>query len=47
VRYRSLQQLFEWMLEEDEIERDPMERMRSPHVPVNPPGVLSDEELHW
>jgi site-specific recombinase XerC len=45
VRFRSLQQLFRWMLEEGEIERDPMERMRSPKVPEDPPAVLSDAEL--
>jgi site-specific recombinase XerD len=45
VRFRSLQQLFRWMLEEGELDRDPMERMRSPKVPEDPPAVLSDAEL--
>jgi site-specific recombinase XerC len=45
VRFRSLQQLFKWLLEEGELERDPMERMRSPKVPEDPPAVLSDAEL--
>jgi integrase len=45
VRFRSLQQMFRWMLEEGEVERDPMERMRSPRVPEDPPAVLSDAEL--
>jgi site-specific recombinase XerD len=45
VRFRSLQQLFKWLLEEGEVERDPMERMRSPKVPEDPPAVLSDAEL--
>ncbi len=45
VRFRSLQQLFGWMLEEGEITSNPMERMRSPRVPDDPPAVLSDAEL--
>lgn len=45
VRFRSLQQLFKWLLEEGELERDPMERMHSPKVPEDPPAVLSDAEL--
>ena len=39
VRYRSLQQLFKWLLDEGEIATDPMGRMKPPHVPDNPcPG---------
>jgi site-specific recombinase XerD len=45
VRFRSLQQLFRWMLEEGEITANPMERMRSPSIPEAPPAVLSDAEL--
>jgi site-specific recombinase XerD len=45
VRFRSLQQLFRWMLEEGEITSDPMARMRSPSVPEDPPDVLTDPEL--
>jgi site-specific recombinase XerD len=45
VRLRSLQQLFKWLLEEGEITSNPMERMRSPKVPEDPPAVLSDAEL--
>jgi site-specific recombinase XerD len=45
VRFRSLQQLFRWLLEEGEITSDPMARMRSPSVPEDPPKVLSDAEL--
>jgi hypothetical protein len=37
VRFRSLQQLFKWLLEEGEITSNPMERMRSPSVPEDPP----------
>ncbi len=45
IRYRSLQQFFKWCVEEDEIQRSPMERMQPPNVPDNPPAVLSDEQL--
>jgi site-specific recombinase XerC len=45
VRFRSLKQLFGWLLEEGEITSNPMERMRSPRVPEDPPAVLSDGEL--
>jgi site-specific recombinase XerD len=43
-RYRTLN-LFGWCVEEGEIRRSPMERMRPPIVPVIPPEVLSDDEL--
>ena len=45
VRFRSLQQFFRWLLEEGEIERDPMERMTSPRVPDEPPPVLTTAQL--
>lgn len=45
VRYKSLKQLFRWLLEEGEITSDPMERMKLPSVPEDPPAVLSDTEL--
>ena len=44
-RYRSLQQFFRWLAEEGEVAESPMARMRPPHVPDEPPPVLSDEEL--
>jgi integrase/recombinase XerC len=45
VRYRALQQLFGWLLDEEEIERHPMTRMKSPTVPENPVPVLTLDEL--
>jgi site-specific recombinase XerD len=45
VRYKSLKQLFRWLLEEGEITSDPMARMRLPSVPEDPPAVLTDTEL--
>ena len=44
-RYRSLQQFFRWLAEEGEIRATPMANMRPPHVPEEPPPVLSDEDL--
>lgn len=43
--YRSLQQLFRWLLDDGELTRSPMERMRPPMVPEQPVDVLSDDEL--
>lgn len=45
VRYRALQQLWKWLLEEGEVQQNPMARMRAPIVPEEPVPVLSDEEL--
>jgi site-specific recombinase XerD len=45
-RYRSLQQLFRWLLDEGEIERSPFERMRPPHVPEQPVPVIRMDEQH-
>lgn len=44
-RYRSLQQFFRWLAEEGEVRVSPMANMRPPHVPEEPPPVLTDEEL--
>ena len=44
-RYRSLQQLFRWLVEEGQIKVSPMLNMAPPTVPVDPPPVLRDEQL--
>lgn len=44
-RYRSLQQFFRWLADEEEIARSPMARMKPPAVPMQPPPVLADEQL--
>jgi site-specific recombinase XerD len=44
-RFRALQQFFKWAAEEGEITRSPMERMKPPIVPEEPPDILSDEQL--
>jgi len=43
--YRSLQQLFRWLVEDGELARSPMERMRPPQVPEQPVAILTDDEL--
>jgi site-specific recombinase XerD len=43
--YRGLSVFFRWAANEGEIERTPMERMRSPTIPETPVPVLSDAEL--
>jgi site-specific recombinase XerD len=43
--YRSLQQLFRWLVEDGEIPRSPMERMRPPAVPEQPVDILTVDEL--
>jgi len=45
VRYRSLQQMFRWMVDEGEITVNPMIRMRPPNVPEVPVPVVSDDDL--
>jgi len=45
TRFRALQQLFRWLLEEGEIERSPMERMRPPAVPESPVPVMSEDDI--
>ncbi len=43
--YRSLQQLFGWLVEEGEIAVSPMARMKPPTVPEQPVPVLDDVAL--
>jgi len=44
ILFRALRPFWRRLVEEDEIERIPMERMRAPSVPLNPPPVLSDDQ---
>lgn len=44
-RFRSVQQLFKWALDEGEIKDSPMARMRPPKIPDEPPDVLREAEL--
>lgn len=43
--YRSLQQLFRWLVNDGEIPRSPMERMSAPAVPEQPVPILSLDDL--
>lgn len=44
-RYRSLQQFFRWCVEEGEIAVSPMARMHPPKVAVDPPAVLTPDQI--
>jgi site-specific recombinase XerD len=44
-RFRSLQQFFRWLKDEDEIRESPMANMRAPTVPDAPPAVLRESDL--
>jgi site-specific recombinase XerD len=43
--YRSLQQLFRWLAEEDEIATDPMCKMRPPKVPKATVPIMTTEQV--
>jgi site-specific recombinase XerD len=43
--YRSLQQLFRWLVSDGELDRSPMETMSPPSVPEQPVPVLDDDAL--
>jgi site-specific recombinase XerC len=45
LHYRALRPFFAWAVGEDEIERSPMERIRPPKVPVEPPPVLTVDQM--
>lgn len=45
TRFRGVQQFFRWLLDEGEIVRSPMERMKPPQMPENPPDVLTEDQL--
>lgn len=42
-KYRSVQQWFNWLLVEDEIEHHPMARMKPPFVPEKPVPLVPDD----
>jgi site-specific recombinase XerD len=44
-RYRSLQQLFRWLVDEGEISNSPMAKMRPPRSQEQPVAVLDEGEL--
>lgn len=44
-RYRALTVFFGWLVEEGEIKRSPMVNMKPPHVPEEPPEVMTEDQL--
>jgi site-specific recombinase XerD len=44
-RYRGCHAFFRWLLEEGEVRGNPMERMKPPRLPEEPPPVLREAEL--
>jgi site-specific recombinase XerD len=45
IAFRAVRPFFRWLVDEDEIDRNPMEKMRTPVPPLNPPAVLSDADI--
>ena len=45
IAFRSVRPFFRWLVDEDEIDRSPMEKMKTPTPPMNPPAVLKDDEI--
>lgn len=45
TRYGGLVVFFGWLVDEGEIPRSPMERMKPPYVPEQPVDVLTDDEI--
>jgi site-specific recombinase XerD len=43
--YRSLQQLWRWLVDEGEATTNPFDRMKPPHVPEQPVPVLAEDQL--
>lgn len=44
-RYRGCHAFFRWLVEEGEVRDNPMERMKPPRLPEEPPPVLREAEL--
>jgi len=44
-RFAALRRFFGWLVEEDDLDRSPFERLKAPKVPEAPPQTLSDDEL--
>ena len=45
TRYRGLRQMFKWLLDEGEVNRNPFERMRPPRVEERPVPVITNDDL--
>lgn len=45
IAFRAVRPFFKWLVDEDEIDRSPMEKMRTPAPPLNPPAVLAGHQI--
>jgi site-specific recombinase XerD len=45
LEYRALQAFFRWLVEEDEIDRSPTEKMQAPKVPDSPVPIVPPADL--
>ncbi len=45
LEYRALQQFFRWAVDEDEVERNPMDKMRPPRIPDSPVPIVPPEDF--
>lgn len=45
IAFRSVRPFFRWLVDEDELDRNPMDKMKAPAPPLNPPAVLTDDEI--
>ena len=45
IAFRSVRPFFRWLVDEDEIDRSPMDKMKTPTPPMNPPAVLKYDEI--
>jgi site-specific recombinase XerD len=43
--YRSVQQFFKWLHDEEEIDTDPFDKMHPPAVPEQPVPIITEDEL--
>jgi hypothetical protein len=39
IAFRSVRPFFRWLVDEDEIDRSPMDKMHTPTPPMNPPAI--------
>src|SRR5206468_3359968 len=44
-RFRALRVFFRWALDDDEIQANPMDRMKQPAIPEETIPVIADDEL--
>ena len=43
--YKGLRQFFAWLVEEGEVKTSPLANIKPPHIPENPPAVLTEDQL--